>query len=111
MTEQLIHDRPVGMPGRRVDHHSGGLVNRDDVLVLVEHREGERLGCYCLWDSVGQFQLDDVIRAQAQAGSRPLSVELHGARFDERLQARARQRRITQLLQHPQIESSLGSVF
>jgi len=41
---------------------------------------------------------------QAQAGPRPLPVELHRARFDERLQARARQRGITQLLQHPQIE-------
>ncbi len=44
VVEERVHERSGSVAGRRVDHEPRGLVDRENVLVLVENRERNRLG-------------------------------------------------------------------
>lgn len=44
MVEQGVHQRAIGMTGRRMDHHANRLVHHHDRLVQMENRKGKILG-------------------------------------------------------------------
>ena len=44
VVEQGVDQGPVRVPRRRVDHHPHRLIDHDDVLVLIDHIQGDVLG-------------------------------------------------------------------
>jgi hypothetical protein len=56
--EQRVHERAAGMTGRRVDDEPGRLVDDDEILVLVQHRERDRLRLGGSGDRFGRLGVD-----------------------------------------------------
>ena len=44
VVQQRVDQRAAGMAGRRVHDHAGRLVDDDEVAILVDDRERQRLG-------------------------------------------------------------------
>ena len=59
MMEQRVHERPGVVAGGGMDDHPGGLVDDDDVLILVDDRERDVFGGRV---DLGDRDLDDLDR-------------------------------------------------
>src|SRR6185295_5717438 len=85
VVQERVHERAGGVAGRRVHDEPRGLVDREDVLVLVEDREGDRLGFDRDGPRLGHVHLDVLSGADHV---RPLgghSLEADGALSDQLL--------------------------
>ena len=80
---QGIDERPVVVPVSRMDHHSGGFVHDQHVLVLIDDIQGNVLGKdFHAPALVGHHELDDVAGADDGIGLRRLVVHEDIAQFD-----------------------------
>jgi hypothetical protein len=90
VVQQRVDERPAAVSGRRVHDDPRGLVEHDQVLVLVEHgeRDGFRRGARGL--GIRRDRLDEIARAHAQAGGHLALVDAHASLFDPAPCLRAR---------------------
>ena len=85
VVQERVHQRAGGVAGRRVNHESRGFVDREDVLVLVEHRQRNGLGLDRRRPRLGDVDLDVLAGADhvRSLGRRPRKAD--GALSDQPL--------------------------
>ena len=87
VVEERVHQRSSGVPGRGVDDEAGGLVENEEVTVLVEDTEREIL---CLGNGGlrrGDGDAQGLAAPQSKRCTSRLPVDLHPPCLDERLHA------------------------
>ncbi len=87
---ERLHERAAGVPGRRVHDDAGGLVDDEEVLVVVRDRElGQRDGGLLGYRS-RRLDLDLLPAGELVALAARLPVHEHGARREQPLGRGAR---------------------
>ena len=93
---------PRRVAGAGVHHHARGLVDHEDVLVLEDDRERDRLGGHLLGRRRRELRRDPLAGAQAMRRLRGGAVHSHGAVVDQ--SANARPRHLGQPRREPLVE-------
>ena len=78
-----IQHRPVILAVRRVDEHSGRLVDNDDVFILENDVERNVVGLHRRFAGHIDGDLDEVVRAKAIADILPPTIHLASSAFDD----------------------------
>jgi hypothetical protein len=87
--EERVHHRGVGGPARRVDHHPGGLVEDDQLAILVQHGERQVLGDRCRRHGRLELHHDGLAAAEPRGRPGRLAGEQDPTAGDETLDARS----------------------
>ena len=94
MGEERVDEGSVWIAGSRMDHEARGLVDDEQVLILVNHREREGLRRRASLGTLGDEYGESLTGLDLGRGLAHLLVpDTHLARLDEALQARARELR------------------
>src|SRR5208282_2975989 len=94
MGEKRVDEGSVWIAGSRMDYEARGLVDDEQVLILVNHREREGLRRRASLDTLGDEYGESLTGLDLGRGlAHLLGAETHLARLDEALQARARELR------------------
>ncbi len=86
--QQGIDQRSRMHAGARVDDHTGGLIDGDDVGIIIEHGEGDRLGRSVQRSGIGGVDVNPVGGADDMRRAGSISVDQHAACTDPILYAR-----------------------
>jgi len=68
MVEKGIDQRPRKVSGRRMHHHSRGLIHHKEMSILIENRQGNRFTLSCRLLGFGKGQGDDIVLFEAHSG-------------------------------------------
>ena len=60
MSDKCVHQRPLRVPGRRVDDHPRGFVEDDQIVVLEDDSQRDILASRLGIDRLGYFQQEPV---------------------------------------------------
>ena len=92
MVQQRVHQRPVGRARRRMHHQPGGLVDDDEVGVLVDDVERDRLGRGARSPPAPAASPPPRSRAPGAAAGRPARSRPRPPRRPRRISACSRER-------------------
>ena len=91
MVEQRVHQGAAGVARPGVHHPSGGLVHHQEVPVLVEHRQRERLGQRRGRSRNGHGERHRLSPPDPQGGAARAAVDRHPALGEQLLDSGAAQ--------------------
>ena len=68
MVQQRVHERALGRAGRGMHHHARGLVDHDEVVILVHHVERDGLRLHVALARLGQEDFNRIALGHARLG-------------------------------------------
>ena len=90
MVEEGVDERPIRISRAGMHDEPGRLVDDEEVLVLIDHRELDRFGLRLRRLRLGKREFDAVAGGDPEVGIlEPFAIQMNPALLDQRLQAAA----------------------